>query len=453
MLQNRRSFLTSAAALAAAPAAAAAPRRPNFIVVMCDDLGYGDIGAFGGAIPTPNIDRLARSGVGLTDYYAPANLCTPSRAGVLTGRYPIRTGLARGVIMQTDQRALPLSEVTMAEALKPEYATALIGKWHLGHTAPSWPPTQHGFDLFYGLPYSHDMLPLSLYESRPGVELIREDVDYPQLQQRFYARAERFITDNAARPFLLNLWLSAPHLPNFPDHAHAGHTDFGLYGDTVSEIDGVMGRLTDLLARLGLTRDTLVIFTSDNGPWFEGSSGPLRARKGGAGYDGGYRVPCIASQPGVIAAGRRSSAIAMGIDLLPTFCAMAGKPLPSGVTIDGRDLSKVLTRGAPTPHDELLLFNEEDVVAVRTQGWKYVAADHYRTVLLDIRNDGYPQLYDMRSDPAESYSLAARHPAILRDMVARLDGARRTFDPLRTSPRSDIITRPGPRAVPEPFRD
>jgi arylsulfatase A-like enzyme len=453
MLQNRRSFLTSAAALAAAPAAAAAPRRPNFIVVMCDDLGYGDIGAFGGAIPTPNIDRLARSGVALSDYYAPANLCTPSRAGVLTGRYPIRTGLARGVIMPNDQRGLPLSEVTMAEALKPEYATALIGKWHLGHQAPSWPPTQHGFDLFYGLPYSHDMLPLSLFEDGPGLELVRKAPDYPQLQQLFCARAERFIAENASRPFLLNLWLSAPHLPNFPDAHHAGRTDFGLYGDTVSEIDGIIGRLVAQLARLNLSRDTLIILTSDNGPWFEGSAGPLRARKGAAAYDGGYRVPFIASQPGVLPAGRRSSAIGMGIDFLPTFCAMAGKPPPSGVTIDGRDLSAVLTRGAATPHEALLLFNDEDVVAIRTQRWKYVAADHYRTVLLDIRNDGYPQLYDMTRDRAEEYSLAARHPDVLREMAARLDGARKAFEPLRTTARSDIVSRPGPRAVPEPFRD
>ncbi|MBL8554388.1 MAG: sulfatase-like hydrolase/transferase [Phenylobacterium sp.] len=457
MPQNRRSFLAAAAALAATPGAGlSAPRaprqKPNFIVVMCDDLGYGDIGAFGGPIPTPHLDRLAASGTAMTDFYAAANLCTPSRAGLLTGRYPIRTGLARGVIMQNDPRGLPLAEVTMAEALKPDYATALIGKWHLGHSGPSWPPTRHGFDLFFGLPYSHDMLPLSLYEASADAAPAREDLDYPQLQQRFCQRAERFITENAARPFLLNLWLSAPHLPNFPDARHDGRTEFGLYGDTVAEIDDIVGRLSALLARLGLTRDTLVVFTSDNGPWFEGSAGRLRARKGGAAYDGGYRVPFIASRPGTVRAGQRTPAIGMGVDLLPTFCAMAGRPPPAGVEIDGRDLTATLTHGAPSPHDELLLFNDEDVVAVRTQRWKYVAADHYRGTVLDIRDDGYPQLYDMAHDPGETYSLAARQPQALHEMTARLARARARFEPLRKGP-SGIVSRPGPRAVPEVFRD
>jgi len=228
----RHSALTLAGACSGAWTHAAGKRPPNFIVVLCDDLGYGDIGAFGAKrVRTPNIDRMAREGTVLTDYYAAANLCTPSRAGLLTGRYPIRTGLAYEVIMQTDTRGLPQSEVTIAEALKPDYATALIGKWHLGHIAPYWPPTTQGFDLFFGLPYSHDMKPLSLYEgTAPGVELTREDVDYPQLQQRFWARAERFIEENHSRPFFLDLALSAPHLPNYPDSTHAGHSGAGAYG-------------------------------------------------------------------------------------------------------------------------------------------------------------------------------------------------------------------------------
>src|SRR5262245_9826363 len=200
---HRRSFLQrSAAALAAASLAtrlrnAEATRPPNFVVVLCDDLGFGDVGAFGARrVHTPNIDRMAREGAVLTDYYAAANLCTPSRAGLLTGRYAIRTGLAVGVIMQTDTRGLPQSEVTVAQGRRPAYAAAPIGKWHPGHIAPYWPPTTQGFDLFFGLPYSHDMKPLSLYEANgPGVEFTKEDVDYPQLQQRFYRRAERFIEE------------------------------------------------------------------------------------------------------------------------------------------------------------------------------------------------------------------------------------------------------------------
>jgi uncharacterized sulfatase len=439
-MMDRRSFLQgTAAALTTAglsAAAAGAQRRPpNFIVVLCDDLGYGDIAAFGAKrIRTPHLDRLVREGTTLTDFYAAANLCTPSRAGLLTGRYPIRTGLAYEVIMPNDTRGLPLSEVTIAEALKPDYATALIGKWHLGHIAPFWPPSVQGFDLFFGLPYSHDMVPLSLYEGEaPGVELTKEDVDFPRLQQRFCARAERFIEDHRARPFFLELALSAPHLPSHPHPDHAGHSRAGDYGDVVEEVDAIVGRLVSKLKALGLERDTVLIFTSDNGPWFEGSAGPLRQRKGGGGYDGGYRVPFIVRQPSVIPAGRKVRSIAMSIDLLPTLCAMAGKPLPSaGVTLDGLDITQVLRRGAASPHDELVLFDSENVAAIRTQRWKYVASDYYRGTYLSLENRGYPQLYDMEADEAEDYSVATRYPDVLKDLRARFERAQQTFEPLKS---------------------
>jgi arylsulfatase A len=439
---DRRHFLQgSAAALAAVPlgsaAIGAARRPPNFIVVLCDDLGYGDIAAFGSKrVRTPHIDRLAREGTALTDFYASANVCTPSRAGLLTGRYAIRTGLAYRVILANDTRGLAQSEVTIAEALKPEYATAHIGKWHLGHVAPYWPPTLQGFDLFFGLPYSHDILPLSLYESNgPGVELTKEDVDFPRLQERFYARAERFIEDNRARPFFLELALSAPHLPSYPHPDHEGHSRAGAYGDVVEEVDAIVGKLLAKLAALGLERDTLVIFTSDNGPWFEGSAGTLRQRKGGGGYDGGYRVPFIARQPSVIPARRTVRSMAMNIDLLPTLCRMAGKPLPARVTIDGLDIADVLQRGAPSPHDELVLFDNEDVVAIRTQRWKYMTNDYYRGSFFSFEGQmgrQYPQLYDMQAEEAENYSMAARYPDVLADMRARLERARQTFGPLRS---------------------
>ncbi len=443
---RRRQFLEMGGALAAtlslggAAGMARVRRKPNFIVILCDDLGFGDVTPTGGkTIRTPNIARMAREGVVLTDYYAPANICTPSRAGLLTGRYPIRTGLGYQVIMQNDTRGLPLSEVTIPEALKPAgYVSALIGKWHLGHVAPFWPPTQQGFDLFFGLPYSHDMKPLSLYtDNGLGVELTKEDVDYPRLQQRFYDRAEKFIEDHRDKPFFLELALSAPHLPNDPNPMHRGHSSAGAYGDIVEEIDAIVGRLNARLKGLGLDQDTLVILTSDNGPWYEGSAGPLRERKGGAGYDGGYRVPFIARMPGVIGAGRRTDSIAMGIDILPTLCAMAGVPLPGGVEIDGRDISAVLTRGAPSPHDELILFDNEDVVAVRTQRWKFVASAYYRSILLplDFTPPGLSkalQLYDMHVDVSESYSVASANPAALADMMARLKRARDRFRPMKS---------------------
>ena len=442
---DRRKFLTSAGAAMASAAtptfAVSAGERPNFVIIYVDDLGYGDVGAFGGrTIATPNLDRMARAGIALTDYYAPANLCTPSRAGLLTGRYPVRTGLAKGVLLQGDKRGLPLSEITIGKVLKPAYQTALIGKWHLGNPGtPFWPPMQHGFDLFYGIQYSHDMLPLSLWEGDAS-GLKQAEVDYPSLQQQFCVRAERFIEDNRARPFFLELALSGPHLPNYPFGRFAGSSRAGAYGDVVAELDAIVGRIQAKLETLGLSRQTLVVFTSDNGPWFEGSAGGLRDRKGGGAYDGASRVPFIASRPGVIAAGRRCASIAMGIDILPTLCAMAGLPKPAGVELDGRDISAVLTRGAASPHDELLLFNDEDVVGIRTQQWKYIVDAYYRNLLLPVWGRGYPQLYDMRAGN-EDYSVASLHPEVVRAMDARLARAAATFAPFRTAP-SDILKIP-----------
>ena len=426
---QRRQVLASLAAMGAT-AAAPVRRPPNVVVVLADDLGYGDLGVQGSnLIATPNLDRLARQGVRMTDFYASANICTPSRAGLQTGRYPIRTGLAYEVIRASDTNGLALSEITLAEALKPDYATALVGKWHLGHVAPFWPPTKHGYDLFFGLPYSHDMKPLSLYTAAPGVELTQEDVDFPRLTQRFFDRGMQFIEDNRARPFFLMLSLTAPHLALDPHPDHVGHSRAAAYGDVVEEIDSQVGRLTARLKALGIDRDTLVFVTSDNGPWMEGSSGPLRDRKGGAGWDGGYRVPFIAWGPGRLPAGKVSGEIAMNIDLLPTILALTGRPLP-GAEMDGRDLSAVMTRGARSPHDELILFNNEKVVAVRTDRWKFVASSYYRSIVLPlaaIRGEG---LFDVRADPAETYNLASLHPEILKDMRARLDRARATFEPL-----------------------
>lgn len=415
-------------------AAPAARRAPNFIVIYCDDLGYGDIGPMGGtAIPTPNLDRMAREGMTLTDYYAPANVCTPSRAGLLTGRYPIRTGLSK-VLLAADTRTMPMSEVTIAQALKPAYASALIGKWHLGHSGPSWAPTHYGFDYFYGLPYSHDISPLKVHEYDRSGQLGEWEPDFPRLQQNFHAKAESFIEAQGSRPFFLELALSSPHLPNYSAPGFEGASRHaGAYGDTVMEIDAIVGRLIGKLKMLGIDRDTMLIFTSDNGPWFEGSTGGLRQRKGGAGYDGGYRVPFIARWPGHIPANRRSDAIAMGIDLMPTFCALAGTPLPHGVTIDGKDIGSVLLRSGATPHDELLLFQGEDVVGLRTQAWKYVNADFYMDHFLLLEGRGYPQLYDMRR-PGEDYSVASLHPDIVKAMRARMEQAAARFAPLRTIP-------------------
>jgi arylsulfatase A-like enzyme len=355
---------------------------------------------------------------------------------LLTGRYAIRTGLAYEVIVPSDTHGLPLSEVTIAKALKPDYATALIGKWHLGHVAPYWPPTNYGFDLFFGLPYSHDMKPLSLYESNPpGVELTKEDVDFPKLQHRFYQRAEKFIDDNRQRPFFLELCLSAPHLPEYPHAPFTGKTQAGPYGDVVAEIDSIVGQLTKKLKALGLERDTLIIFTSDNGPWFEGSSGRFRDRKGGGAWDGGFRVPFIARKPGTVPAGKSADAITMGIDLLPTFCQMARKTLPKDLVLDGKDITAVLESNAASPHDELLLFDNEDIFGIRTQRWKYVTSSYFRGRYESFRVRGYKELFDMENDPEESYSVAERHPEVVTDMERRVRQANELFGPLKKHKR------------------
>lgn len=439
---DRRSFLFSSVASAALAAcvspqmAAVSGRKPNLIVVLADDLGYGDLGVFGnGVIRTPNIDRMAAEGVRLTTFYASANVCTPSRAGLLSGRYPIRTGLARDVIRQTDKHGLPLSEITIAEALRPDYATALVGKWHLGHVAPFWPPTQHGFDLFSGLPYSHDMAPIAYYAAGPGVELTEEPMAMDRLTEKFFARGLDFVDANKDRSFFLLLTLTAPHVPLDPHPDHAGKSSAAEYGDVVEEIDAGMGRLFARLKQHGIDEDTLVILTSDNGPWWEGSAGGLRDRKGGAGWEGGYRVPFIARQPGRIPAGIVNDAMAMNIDLFPTLVGWADGQVPN-VELDGLDIASLLTtRRAPSPHDELVLFQNEDIAAIRTQRWKYVVRSNYRTFEAPLDAAGrvdWAVLIDLTNDPAEVYDVSARYPDVLADMKARLERARAKFGPLKT---------------------
>ncbi|WP_421933387.1 sulfatase [Phenylobacterium sp.] len=405
-------------------------RPPNFIVILADDLGYGDIGCDGGAIiRTPNLDRMAAEGVRFTDFYASANVCTPSRAGLLTGRYAIRSGLAHEVIQPADTTGLPLSEIIIPRALGDAYASALIGKWHLGHVAPHWPPTAYGFDRFYGLPYSHDMRPLSLYAGDgAAVEVTEAKVDFARLTQNFFEQTLAFAEQNRDRPFFALVALTAPHVPLRPNPDDLTGSPAGAYGEVVEEIDLNVGRLLARLKAMGLEEDTLVIFTSDNGPWFEGSSGPFRDRKGGSAWDGGFRVPFIARQPGTLPAGVATDALSSNLDLLPTLLAMAGIAAPADRELDGADLTAVMTEGAASPHDQIVLFDNTHVAAVRTARWKYVARSYYRT--MDIPLDRYPLLFDMSIDPGETYSVAALHPEAAADMVARIAAARAKYDPI-----------------------
>lgn len=404
-------------------------RQPNFIVILADDLGFGDVGCNGGQhVRTPNIDRMAAEGVRFTDFYASANVCTPSRAGLLTGRYAIRSGLAHEVLQPADTKGLPRSEITLPQALKPDYATALFGKWHLGHVAPHWPPTVYGFDEFYGLPYSHDMRPLALYEAR-GEEATKHEgpVDMAHLTQRFFEQTMAFAEANRDRPFFVLLALTAPHIPLVPNPDDLTGAPAGAYGEVVEEIDLNIGRLLDRLKALDLDDDTMVVFTSDNGPWFEGSSGPFRDRKGGSAWDGAFRAPFVARLPGRIPAGRVESGLSSNLDLLPTLTALAGLTPPE-VELDGGDISGMLTGQGASPHEEILLFNNNHVAGLRTERWKLVARSYYRTY--DAPLDALPLLFDMQSDPGENYSVARLHPEALADMRARIERARAKYEPM-----------------------
>jgi len=411
------------------------PPSPNFIVILTDDLGYGDIGAFGAdKIKTPNLDAMAEQGAVLTNFYAAANICTPSRAGLLTGRYPIRTGLGHQVIMPDDTRGLPAEEITIAEMLGDKgYRTALVGKWHLGHQENHW-PTLHGFEDFFGLIYSNDMTPLVLYR---GTDAIEQPVDQTTLTQRYTQEAIRFIEDGGEKPFFLYLAHTFPHIPLFASERFDGRSEAGRYGDTVEELDWSTGEILKALKRLGKDSNTLVVFTSDNGPWFEGSAGPLRNRKGST-WEGGYRVPFIAQWPGQIEGGRRSDAIAMGIDILPTLAALANIDMQDARTIDGKNIWPVLTGADESPHEHLLLFNNEDIVGVRTQDWKLATHSYYREHYIPLSVFDYWLLFDMSDGVGESYSLARENPAIFEKLRSIAADETKKFEPLRKVPAPSI---------------
>ena len=427
----------------AAGAGGAAGPPPNIILILADDLGYGDIGANGAdLIATPNVDRLAREGVRFTSFYASANICTPSRAGLLTGRYAIRSGLGHNVIEPQDEHGMPADELTVAELLRDAgYRTALIGKWHLGHTPDHW-PTQHGFDEFYGLPYSNDMRPLALYR---GTSVIEETVEQPSLTERYTKEVLRFIAAENDRPFFVFLSHTFPHIPLHASPRFAGRSKAGLYGDTVEEIDWGVGEILEALRVRGIDRDTLVIFTSDNGAWFEGDNGAFREGKGTT-WEGAYRVPMIARWPDGIPAGVVSDAATMNIDILPTLAALAGVELPAELVLDGVDIRPQLQGADDSPHDVLYFFDNENIAAVRTSRWKLMLHSYYRKNLAAFERFeqgigfDYWLLFDMQSNAPERYSVARENPKVLDDMLAKLDAGRRQF--------ADLRTRPPPATVP-----
>ena len=397
-------------------------QAPNFIVVMADDLGFGDLGVYGSRlIDTPNLDEMAAEGVYFDSFYASANVCTASRGGLLTGRYPVRLNLVDDEARPTNEIHLAESEVTIAEALKASgYATAIFGKWHLGSSV-DWYPLKHGFDEFFGALHSNDMPEFRLYRDDVVIE---DPVDQTTLTERYTAEALRFIEENQDNPFFLYIPHSFPHVPLFVTPEFAGTSDAGLYGDVVETIDRSMGAIFEKLDELGLDENTQVMFTSDNGPWFEGSSGQYRDRKGSS-WEGGLRVPFIARWPGQIPAGTFSSEPAMNIDILPTLLDFAGVNLPSDRPIDGQSLRGVLTGQESSPHEVLYLFNNDRIAGVRMGQWKLVVESFYRRGLpsFDNRNSYYGPnglLFDLERDPSETYSYTREYPEVVEQLREHL---------------------------------
>jgi len=388
-------------------------RKPNFVIIFTDDQGYADVGCFGAeGFETPNLDRMTAEGAKFTDFYAAAPVCSPSRAALLTGCYPMRVSIPR-VLFPRDKIGLNPDEVTIADMLKTRgYATCCIGKWHLGHL-PEFLPTRQGFDYYFGLPYSNDMSPLPLIEGEETIEL---KPDQSQLTRRYTEKAVEFIKKNKDRPFFLYLPHTMPHVPLYVSDKFKGKSKGGLYGDVIMEIDWSVGQILETVKQLGIDEKTLVIFTSDNGPWLSkgahgGSAKPLRGGKF-ATYEGGMREPCIMRWPGKIAAGTVCSEIATTMDFLPTFAKLAGAKVPTNRIIDGKDISALMTDPkAKTPYKAFFYYFERQLGAVRSGQWKLILERKREKKTIPAA------LYNLQEDIEETRDLSADHPDVVRRLT------------------------------------
>ncbi|MBM3891093.1 MAG: sulfatase, partial [Verrucomicrobia bacterium] len=346
-----RGLLASLVALAATALSCAAA-SPNVIIILADDLGYGDLGCYGHPkFKTPCLDRMAAEGARLTRFHTPMPFCAPTRAALMTGRYPFRCGMTSNptpdATPEADRLGLPQSEITLAQLFKKAgYATCCIGKWHLGHK-PQFLPTRRGFDEYLGIPYSNDMRPVHLLD---GGRVVEYPVVQATLTKRYAQRAIQFIGRNKDRPFFLYLPQVTPHKPLACSEEFYKKSGDGLYADVMAELDNQIGELFAALKRLNLDEKTLVMFSSDNGPWYGGNSGGLRGMKAVT-WEGGYRVPCIARWPGKIPAGHVSHAPAVTMDLFTTALKAAGVAPPTDRIIDGKDIMPLFTGDAKSPHE------------------------------------------------------------------------------------------------------
>ncbi len=394
------------------------PPPPNIIIIFADDLGYGDLGCFGHpTIATPNLDRMAREGMRLTQFYVAACVCTPSRAALLTGRLPIRNGMCsdrRRVLFTDSTGGLPDEEITIAETLKSKnYATACVGKWHLGHL-PQFLPMRHGFDSYYGIPYSNDMKPTVLLR---GAQVIEDPADQTTLTARYTAEAVSFIRQHREQPFFLYFAHTFPHVPLFASDPFKGTSRRGLYGDVVEELDWSVGQVLETLRELKLAEKTLVFFTSDNGPWLiknqnGGSAGLLRGGKGST-WEGGMREPAIAWWPETIPAGTVSDELACTTDLLATIHALIDAPLPSDRTLDSYDIRPVLLGTGESPRKSLLYYRGRKLMAARLGPWKahFMTQAGFRQ--REPKQHDPPLLFHLENDPSETYDLAKDHPEVI----------------------------------------
>jgi len=454
-------------------ASAPAPRQgpPNIVIFFTDDMGYADPACYGSMIcTTPHIDDLADRGMRFTDFYVSAAVCSASRSSMMTGCYPLRVGI-QGALGPSSQVGLNPQETTLAQLVKPlGYATCAIGKWHLGHL-PQHLPTRHGFDEYLGLPYSNDMWPWHYGDQDRGVignpnwpdlpvidgtETIELNPRQESLTPRYTERALDFIDRSADQPFLLYFAYSHPHIPIAASERFRGSTGNGLYADMIAEIDDSVGQVVARLEELGLTDNTLIIFSSDNGPWtrfgnYAGQTGPLRGDKGTC-FEGGMRVPGIFCWPGNIPAGAETDAIATTMDVLPTIAAFTGAELPA-LPIDGHDLSPLLTgRSTESPTDALYYYNGNELHAVRVGDWKLHLPHRWREVV-EQGVDGQPgperqtpislSLYNLRDDVGESNNLADQHPEIVERLMVYVERARADLGDSLTDRQGEGRREPG----------
>ena len=448
------------------------PIPPNIVIVLADDMGYGDLSSFGNPnAKTPRLDAMGAAGQKWTNFYVQP-VCSPSRAALLTGRLPVRsgmygmaTGTAPKVIRDNAAQGLPRDEITIAELLKTRgYATGMVGKWHLG-SLPEFLPMTQGFDYWFGLPYSHDMrmtVPrdkgyqtAAYYDPRPEYwdvplmrngDVIERPVDHRTLTKRYTEEAVRFITDHRARPFMLYVAHSLPHIPLARSPEFAGHSGAGLYGDVIEEIDWSTGRILDALKTAGVDRRTLVVFSSDNGPWLPfgahaGSAGPLRDGKGTT-WEGGVRAPAIFWWPGTVRPAVVTD-VASSMDVFVTAAKLAGAAVPSDRPIDGVDLGPRLIAGTALPSRPLFYYWDNELRAVRKGAYKghFITSGAYGEGE-PRREQNPPLLFNLADDPGERRNIAAAHPDIVNDLIREADAHRRgmtmgkpLFDELITTGR------------------